>query len=368
MQSDQPLRGRLMLDLTQGIAGPYCGRLMAEHGARVIKIEPPGGDWVRQIGGGPGGHSVNYLYYNLGKESVAADIKTPEGLALVRRIAAKADVVAESARPGVMNRLGMGYDDVRAINPETIYLSVSGYGQTGPRGQDPMTDTVAQAFAGMMSVNHGMDGIPHKIHTTIVDAITGLYAFQQVTMALLGGGGRHLDVSLMQAAAAIMGPKVMEFAHFGRTPASPNAPAGSYPTKDGWIAITLVRESHFGDIARAIGRPDLAENPDYTTFAARLENLAPLMAEIGEATRLRTTDDWVAIFAKAGVLASPVHSYGDWLAEPQVRETQGAPEITVGDGITSPAPRTPGRVPLDRPAPSIGQHTEAIMAEFGEGA
>ncbi|MEM1297992.1 MAG: CoA transferase [Pseudomonadota bacterium] len=367
MQNDQPLAGRLVLDMAQGIAGPYCGRLLAEHGARVIKVEPPQGDWIRKIGGGPGGQSVNFLYYNLGKESVVLDLKTPDGVATALRIAAQADVVLESARPGVMDRLGMGFKAVREVAPEVVYLSVSGFGQTGPRGQDPMTDTVAQAFSGMMSVNHGRDGIPHKIETTIVDAITGLYAFQQVSMALMAGGpAKHVDVSLMQAAAALLGPKVMEFAHFGYTPASPNAPAGSYPTKDGWVAITLVRDSQFGDIARALGQPELADDPRFLTFPDRLENLAHLVEIMNGLTRQRTTAEWMPILAEHKVLANPIFDFGDWLEQPQVQATQGAPEVAVSDGIISPAPRTPGRVPLETKAPTLGQQTDCILAEFGD--
>ncbi|HET7410359.1 MAG TPA: CoA transferase, partial [Paracoccaceae bacterium] len=162
METGQPLHGRIALDFTQGIAGPYAGRLLAEHGARVIKVEPPEGDWIRSIGSGPGGVSVNFLYYNLGKESVTLDLKTPEGVAAALAIAARADVVLESARPGVMDRLGLGFSAVRARNPRVVYLSVSGFGLTGPRATDPMTDTVAQAWSGMMSINRGMDGAPHK--------------------------------------------------------------------------------------------------------------------------------------------------------------------------------------------------------------
>lgn len=366
MQSDLPLKGTLVLDLAQGIAGPYCGRLLAEHGARVIKIEPPEGDWVRQIGDGPGGQSVNFLYYSLGKESVVLDLKTPDGVAKALEIAARADIVLESARPGVMKRLGLGFEAVRAVNPGVQYLSVSGYGQTGPRAQDPMTDTVAQAWTGMMSVNHGMDGVPHKIQTTIVDAITGLYAFQCLSMALMGGTreARHLDISLMQAAAAIMGPKVMEFAHHGHTPESPNAPAGSYRTRDGWIAITLVRESHFADISRAIGQPGLAEDPRFLTFADRLANLEALKAILTEATSQKTTAEWMPVFTEHKVLASPINDFGDWLAEPQVMATDGAPRIAVGSGTMSPAPRTPGRVPFDTPAPAPGADTDRVLAEF----
>ena len=366
MQTEMPLKGKLVLDLSQGIAAPYCGRLLAEHGARVIKVEPPGGDWVRNIGGGPGDVSVNFLYYNFGKESIELDLKTPEGVEVVKRIAAKADVMLESARPGATQRLGLGFDTIKALNPGIIYLSVSGFGQEGPRGHEPMTDTVAQAYTGMMSVNHGMDGIPHKINTTIVDAITGLYAFQQVAMALMAGGpARHLDISLMQSAAAVMGPKVMEFAHFGHTPASPNAPAGSYRTKDGWIAITLVRESHFAAIAKAVGQPGLAEDPRFNSFDKRLENLDEIKSILNRLTEQKTTAEWVPVFAEHGVLASPIHDYGDWLADAQVIATKGAPEQVVHSDVESPPPRTPGRAPFDRPSPAPGQDTARVLAEFG---
>ena len=369
MEALRPLEGKLVLDLSQGIAAPYCGRLLAEHGARGIKVEPPGGDWVRNIGGGPGDVSVNFLYYNFGKESIELDLKSPEGVAAAKRIAAKADVMLESARPGATERLGLGFEAIKAINPGIVYLSVSGFGQQGPRGHEPMTDTVAQAYTGMMSVNHGMDGIPHKIHTTIVDAITGLYAYQQVAMALMAGGeARHLDISLMQSAAAVMAPKVMEFAHFGHTPASPNAPAGSYQTSDGWIAITLVRESHFAAIAKAVGQPELAEDPRFDSFAKRLENLDQIKGILNDLTRTKTTAEWAGIFAEHGVLASPIFDYGDWLADAQVVATQGAPEQVVHGDVTSPPPRTPGRVPFDRPAPSSGQDTARVLAEFETGS
>ena len=189
-------------------------------------------------------------------------------------------------------------------------------------------------------------------------------------MALMAGGpARHVDVSLMQAAAAVMGPKVMEFAYFGMTPATPNAPAGSYPTKDGWIAITLVRESHFVDIAKALGKPELAEDVRFRTFPDRLENLPALVEIMNGLTRQRTTDDWMPIMREYKVLANPVFSFGDWLAEPQVQATAGAPEIAVSEGVMSPAPRTPGRAPFDRPAPEAGADTARILAEFaGDGA
>ena len=368
MQQAKPMEGLLVLDLTQGIAGPYAARLMAEHGARVIKVEAPnGGDWVRQIGKGPGGVSVNYLYYNFGKENVALDIRDPDDLALIKAIAAKADVFMESARPGVTARRGLGFEDVKALNPDILYLSVSGYGQTGPRGADPMTDTVAQAYTGMMSVNLGMDGVPHKIQTTIIDAITGLYAFQATSMALWGGvrEARHLDISLMQSAAAIMGPKVMEFAHLGENPLSPNPPAGSFRTADGWIAVTVVKEENWQHWAGALDRPDLAEEPRFATFAARGENLDALLEIINPIMLTRTTSDWMERLTAANVLCSPINNYGMWLEEPQVVETKGAPVMDVLTGVTAPVPRTPGRVPFDAPCAPHGDHTDKVRAEFG---
>lgn len=367
MLNDRPMTGRLVLDLTQGIAGPYAARLMAEHGARVIKIEQPGGDWVRQIGGGPGGTSVNYLYYNFGKENIALDLKSETGRKAALAIAARADVVMESARPGVTARRGLGFDDIRAINPGIVYLSVSGYGQKGPKGPDPMTDTIGQAYTGMMSVNLGIDGVPHKIQTTIIDAITGLYGFQAVAMALMAGGpeARHIDISLMQSAAAIMGPKVMEFAHFGHTPASPNPPAGSYRTSDGWVAITLVKEAGFADLARALGCPDLPDDPRFADFAARLEHLDALVDIMKPILEQKTTDEWVSLFTDHGVLASRINDFGDWLAERQAVETLGAPAMDVLSGVAAPVARTPGRVPFEERCAATGEHTEKVLAEFG---
>ncbi len=362
-----PLEGRIALDLTQGIAGPYAGRLLAEYGCRVIKVEPPGGDWVRDIGSGPG-TSVNFLYYNLGKESVTLDLKTPEGVAAALAIAARADVVLESGRPGVMDRLGLGFDAVRARNPRVVYLSVSGFGLSGPRTQEPLTDMVAQAFSGMMSVNRAPDGVPHRIQTTIVDAMTGLYAFQAVAMALVAGGAaRRVDVSLMQSAAAVLGPKVMEFAHHGFTPTVPNPPAGSYRTADGWICVTLVREHHFVKLAAAIGQPALSDDPRFRSFAARTENLDEITAIIAGALEARTTAEWLDLFDAEGVLASPINDFGDWLADPHVVASEAAPVIAAGPGAGLPAPRTPGCPPLERPAPVAGADTERVLAEFAAG-
>jgi crotonobetainyl-CoA:carnitine CoA-transferase CaiB-like acyl-CoA transferase len=369
MQADLPLTGKLVLDLTQGIAGPYCGRLLSEHGARVIKVEPPGGDWIRALGDGPEGESVHFLYYNLGKESITLDLKSEAGLANAKLLAAKADVVLESARPGVTERLGLGFEAVKALNPTVIYLSVSGFGQVGPRANDPLTDAVAQSFSGMISVNHGEDGVPHKIHTTIIDAVTGLYAFQAASMALFGGvsEAKHLDVSLMQSAAAVMGPKILEFAHLGRTPMLLNPPAGAYATADGWITVTLVKEAHFASLMAAMDLGEMAGDARYGSFPDRQAHQDTLKPPIVARMKERTTDEWLARFEAHGVLAGRINDYGQWLAEPQVAASNGADEITVTGEAVLPVPRTPARVSERRSAPKTGQDQAAITAEFGLG-
>lgn len=368
MTNTQPLAGLLALDLSQGIAGPYCARLLADHGARVLKVEPPQGDWMRGLGAGPGGTSASALYYNLGKESLVLDLKAPRDLDRALALAARADVVIESSRPGAMEKLGLGFEAVRARNPSVLYLSISGYGRTGPRAGEPLTDTVAQAFSGYMSINRGRDGTPHKTDTTIIDAVTGLFAFQAVTLALWPGArreARHLDVSLMGSAAAILGPKVLEAAFLGQPPQAINPPAGSYRTSDGWIAVTLVREEQFHALAREIGEPDLQSDPRFASFASRSQNLVPLLEIIAARLAERTTEKWVARLTGVGVLASRINEFSDWLAEPQVAAADAAPELEVVPGTSLPVPRNPGQPALDRPCPGLGEHTDAVLREFG---
>lgn len=369
MSQAKPLGHIVVLDISQGIAGPYCGGLFAEYGARVVKVEQPEGDWMRGLGHGANNMSAGALTYNRGKEGLAIDVKAPEGKDVVLALAEKADVFIQSARPGVMDRLGLGYDAVKARNPRIVYVSVSGYGLTGPYSARPKTDTIAQAQSGLMAVNRGRDGIPHKIDTTIVDAITGLYAFQAASMAVFGPReqrqARQLDISLLQSAAAIQAPKIVEYGILGAMPELLNAPAGTYPTKDGWIAVTLVRDGGFPPIVQTLGRPELADDPRFKTFNDRRRNLDALI-EIMEAELVKdTTAAWVEKFHDAGVLASPIYDYGDWLGDENVKAIEAAPLAALPSGEALPFPRTPGGPPLDATAPQIGQHTRALLAEAG---
>jgi crotonobetainyl-CoA:carnitine CoA-transferase CaiB-like acyl-CoA transferase len=369
MHSARPLDGYRILDLSQGLAGPSCAMYLAEYGARVIKVEPPEGDWSRALGARLGHSGAIGTVYNRGKEALCLDLKAPAARDVALKIAATCDVVIQSARPGAMERLGLGFEDVRKVRGNVVYVSVSGFGVTGPSSALPLSDAAAQAYSGLMSVNRGRDGVPHKLDTTIVDNVTGFYAFQATVMALWGRTAEtpatHLDVSLLQAASAVQAHNVAEFSLTGRNPGLPNPPAGAFPTRDGWITITLVHEEHWRRIARVLGLDWLATDPRYATFAARSENLAALRAIMDARLKERTTSEWYQRLLAADVLSSPVNSYGDWLADPQALATQSAPEVEIAPGIAINIPRTPARPPFTAPSPALGEHTRALLAEFG---
>ena len=251
----RPYAGLKVLDMSQGIAGPYCGMLLAQYGAEVTKVEPFAGDWGRVLGKQIGSHSAIDLTANRGKRSIALDLKLPAARALLARMAGCCDVLIENFRPGVMARLGVGYDAVQSTNPRVLYLSVSGFGQSGPARDLPASDTVAQAFAGMMMANCDAAGTPRPTGFLSADYTPALYAFQALAAALAARpfetAGRHIDVSLMHATGAFMAMKLIEERLEGGPAPKLNAPAGSYRTSDGWIAITLTKEAHFPAICNA---------------------------------------------------------------------------------------------------------------------
>jgi CoA:oxalate CoA-transferase len=277
--------------------------------------------------------------------------------------------VLESARPGVMQRLGLGFASFRERNPSIVYLSISGYGQRGPKREAAMVDTVGQAFSGLMSVIRSREGAPVKIDVPLIDAITGLYAFQAASMELWGRKpgepGRHIDISLMQAAAHIQALNIVEHAYVGKPPALINPPAGNYPTADGWIAVTLVTEAQFQAICRAVERPELGADPRFSTFAARREHLAELRRQLDSSLRQRTTQEWAAAFAREGALGAPINDYGDWLDDAHVRAVEAAPAYELATGESVAVPHLPGWEHVDAAVPVVGEHSRAILTELG---
>jgi crotonobetainyl-CoA:carnitine CoA-transferase CaiB-like acyl-CoA transferase len=370
---EAPYRGLRVLDLGQGIASPYCAMLLAVYGADVIKVEPPEGDWSRYLGTTYGSHSVLSAVYNRGKRSLCLDLKQQEGIRIARQLAGECDVFIEGFRPGVAARLGIGYEDLSRDNPGLIYLSVSGFGQVGPYAKRPGSDSVAQAFSGLVAVNLGNDKTPHRVGTTISDVATGVYAFQAIATALFAcatvGSGRWIDVNLAQSTAALLGHKVAEHVLEGGSPRALNVPAGSYQTRDGWLMVTLVNESQYKRLCAAIERDDLASDPRFADFASRADAADVLIAQMRKMFLTRSSESWLARLHASDIIAERILNPGDWLHNLHVEATKAAVcRDTPGVGLVY-APRTPGLAGLSeddlRPAPDIGQDSREILLDAG---
>lgn len=370
----KPYRGLFVLDASQGIAGPYCASLLAACGADVLKIEPPAGDWSRGLTTREGTQSVMHVTFNRGKRSAVLDLQTEAGRAAMAKLAARADVMLEAFRPGVAKRLGLTPE---AGKPDVVFLSISGFGQQGPYSERPCTDSVAQAFTGMVAMNVGMDGVPHRtgpIYT--IDVVTGISAFAAVQAALAeqardrAAGApprpRVLDVSLMQAAVALMGCNIAEQGFLGHAPAQANVPAGTYQGSDGgWVMVAMLREPEFPQMCAVLELPDLSADPRFATFADRARNRDALLPVIREAFLKRPAAEWVQRFHAARMLCDKVNTPLDWLADPHVRAVGAVVPLEQPGLGTLPFPALPGLGPWSVPAPALGEHTTEVLAELG---
>jgi crotonobetainyl-CoA:carnitine CoA-transferase CaiB-like acyl-CoA transferase len=370
---EAPYRGLRVLDLGQGIASPYCAMLLGVYGADVIKVEPPEGDWSRFLGTTYGSHTTLSAVYNRGKRSLCLDMKHKDGIAIAKRLARDSDVLIEGFRPGVAARLGLGYEELSRDNPGLIYLSISGFGQSGPYSKRPGSDSVAQAFSGLVSVNPGNDGVPHRVGTTISDVVTGVYAFQAIATTLFArmttGTGRWIDVNLAQSTAALIGHKVAEHVLEGGAPRALNVPAGTYQCSDGWMMVTLVNEAQYQRLCEAIGREELATDSRFNDFARRADSADALIPQLREIFRTQPVEVWLARLHAADVIAERIHNPSEWLHSPHVEATKAAVrQDTPGVGPVYSA-RTPGIASLSedhlRPAPDIGQDSVAVLLEAG---
>jgi len=370
-----PLAGLKVLDFAQGIAGPHATMLLAQYGAEVTKVEPTTGDWGRTLGTAYGDLSAHAVAFNRGKKSLAVDLKNADALALVRKMAAEADVIVESFRPGVMARFGLGYEELARANPSLVYLSVSGFSQQGPNRDLPATDAILQAYTGWMFMNKNAEGIPQRGGMVVVDVMTGLYAYQAITSALIGrfrsGQGRYIDCSLMQAAAAFQSPKIMEYHLEDGAPAGLYVPVGCFETAEGYINISSMRDHHFDALCEVIGRKDMITDPRYIDRPKRLENEAELMRELRVELLKKTAAQWASLLTEAGVMNGIVSNYGDFLEAEHVREVgvidwTEHPDVGRLPVLRIPGvPGTPSEDPDRAHAPHIGAHTREILAAQG---
>ena len=370
----QPYQGLFVLDASQGIAGPYCATLLAACGAEVLKVEPPAGDWSRGLSTREGTQSAMHVTFNRGKRSVVLDLQEERGRAAFRTLAARADVMLEAFRPGVARRIGVVPEAGKA---DVVFLSISGFGQQGPHSERPCTDSVAQAYSGMVSLNIGMDGVPHRTGNLMnVDMVTGISAFAAVQSALAGQARdrvagaapqrRVLDVSLMQSAAALMAFNIAEQGLLGRVPPLANVPAGTYQGSDGrWFMVAMLREPEFATLSEIAGLPELPADPRFSSFAARAEHREALLPMLREAFARAPAAEWVTRYQAARMLCDLVNTPLDWLADPHVQAVGAAVPLQQPGLGTLPFPKLPGIGAWSVPAPALGEHTEAVLAELG---
>ena len=322
-----PLTGLRIVDFTRVLSGPFCTALLADLGAEVIKVEPPQGDDYRAIGPMRNGESALFNVMNRNKHSVVLDLKQPEAQALARELCATADVVVENFRPGVAEKLGIGYEAVRASNPRVVYASISGFGQTGPAAHRPAYDIVLQAMSGLMEATGSPDGPPTLVGEAVSDVVSGLFASWGVLAALLGrernGQGTHVDVAMLDATLAFTATSVSRFLFTGRHPVRVgnrhplSAPFGVYTAADGHYVVAVLNNKLFAQLCAVIGQPALAHDPRFASDELRSQNEPALRAAIEAWSGALTVDQVVQHLEAAAVPTAPIWNVAQALNSPQ---------------------------------------------------
>ena len=376
----KPLEGLRVIDLTQAMAAPYCTMNLADLGADVIKVEPPGGEEQRRGSTSRNGHSGSFMAINRNKRGITLDLKMSEGVEVMHRLIRTADVFVQNYRPGAAGRLGVDYDTLRALNPRLIYCSVSGFGSTGPYASRGGYDLIAQGMSGIISVTGEEEGAPAKAGIPLSDLSAGLFGAYGVLCALehreQTGEGQFVDTSLLEAAMALTVWESTEHWTTGRTPKALgsahrlSAPYQALRASDGWFTVGAANDKLFDGFCRALGRPDLLDDPRFAGRAQRLEHRHALAAEIDKTTAKETRAHWLERLESAGVPCGPINTYPEALDDPHtlargmvvdlVHPGAGAIKAL---GVPVHLSETPGAV--DRAAPLLGQHNDEILAELG---
>ncbi|HTW71108.1 MAG TPA: CaiB/BaiF CoA-transferase family protein [Acetobacteraceae bacterium] len=380
MSYDAAFAGLKVIDLSGGVAGPSCAMFLAQHGADVIKVETPhnGGDWSRILGRRYQDHSAYSLFGTLGKRSLALDLKTEEGKQIMWRLLRGADVFIEGFRPGTIRRYGFGYEAVSEREPQIIYYSISGFGQTGPLAERPAMDPVLQAMTGIVDENRGEhDNHPHRIAISLIDMYSGLLGFQAIATSLYARReqkqkrGRFVELSLMHGGAMLSVIRLIaQYLEHGKAQRT-SMPNAVYTTADGQLNITMVRPSDWPPFCEAIDQPGLLDDPRFATHTARAENLDALYAVVRPVIADLKTDWLAARLTERGIMNGKVNSYREFLQEAQVAaseivswlEQPGVPEPV-------PMPNIPGLPPFESGtrrahAPTVGEHTREVLGEYG---
>ena len=376
------LYGITVIDFTRVLSGPYCTMVLADHGARVIKLEHPvRGDDTRQWG--PpflGAESAYFLSINRNKESVTLDFKQPAGKEILERLLARADVVVENFRPGTLDAAGFGAADVLSRHPRIVYCSISGYGQTGPRREEPGYDAVMQAEGGLMSITGEADGPPLRLGVAITDIVSGLFAAQGVMSALIArektGRGQQVDLGMLDATAALLTYQAGNYFATGQVPARMGnrhptiVPYESFRAADGDFVIAGGNDEIWRRLCQAIGRPELADDPRYRTNADRATHYGEIKAELERVLGTRRREEWVRELTQAGVPCGSVRAISEVLADPQIAAREMVREVehpAIGPArvINSPVKMSDTPTSVRTAPPTLGQHTAGVLGELG---
>ena len=381
MAQKGPLSGIVIVDLSRILAGPYCTHLMAELGARVIKVETPQGDDARQYGPFKNGKSTYFASVNRGKESIALDLKSKGDRDIFERLLDKADAVVENFRPGTMERLDYGWDTLHPRYPRLIYAAASGFGHTGPFSHYPSYDMVVQGLGGIMSITGTPGGDLVRVGTSVGDLAGGLYTAIALNAAFYHrertGEATKIDVALFDCQLALLENAVMRYTTTGEIPGPMGArhpsitPFEAFATKDGNIIIAAGNDALYVKLVQALGRPDLADNPLFTTNPLRNQHQAALKVEIESVLKGGTTDHWIAVLEKAGLPCGPVNNVAQALQHPQTEARNML--VEVDDPVTGPLQLAGNPMKLSAfddphiraPAPELDADRAKILKELG---
>lgn len=377
MPAPGPLAGLLVADFSRVLAGPFAAMMLADLGARVIKVERPGtGDDSRSYGPFVDGRSLYFARVNRGKESIALDLKTPDDLAVARRLVARADVLVENYRPRVMGRLGLGWAEAQAVNPGLVYCSVSGFGHTGPWRERPAYDAVVQGMSGIMAVTGAAGGPPVKPGVPIADLAAGLYAFGGITSALLGrartGVGTHVDIAMYDATVSLLEGAALAWLATGREPGRIGnahfaiAPFDTFTCADRDITVCAANDALFGVLVTALGVPRLAADERFASNALRHDNRDRLKVELERVLNAAPAEHWLSVLEGAGVPCGPISPVAEAMGSEQARARNmvvdaGGLPVPGNPVKTSAWPDPPGRTA----APELDEHGAALRLELG---
>ncbi len=376
------LEGIKVLDLSRVLAGPLCAMMLADLGAEVIKVERPGGGDETREWGPPwaGTESAYYLSVNRNKRSITIDLKSDRGRDLVRRLARDADILVENFKTGTLERMGLGYESLRAENPGLIYCSITGYGQTGPDADQPGYDFAIQGRGGIMSITGETDGPPMKVGLAIVDVTAAQNAAIAVLAALEArrrtGEGQMVDISLLDSQVAWLINRASNYLVGGAVPkrygnAHPNiVPYETFKASDKWFNVAVGNDSQFRRFADVIGAPELAPDPRFATNPSRVENRGELIAALAGHLERRPAQEWLDLFHREKIPAGPINSIPEVFQDPQVLAREMVVEMphpTAGSVrlVGSPLRLSATPVAYERHPPLLGEHTDEVLAELG---